>query len=111
MASVNKDWAELPCPAPGHRNFIHKDLAKKYDKQDGKYVLVMHVENKGDHFIVGIFDSLRDSLMARCYGNLGVTMGSKQKLDTNCFYQVHEFDGTIIDDMIYSAESNSIREV
>ena len=111
MTSVNKDWAELPRPAPGHRNFIHKDLAKKYDKQDGKYVLVMHVESEHHHFIVGIFDSLKDSLMARCYGNLGVTMASKQKLDVDCFYQVHEFNGTIIDDMIYSAESNSIREV
>jgi len=110
MVSVNKDWVEIPCPMPGHRNFVHKDLAEKHGKEDGKYVLLMHVEDKNHHFIVGIFNSLKESLMARCYGNLGVTM-AQHTLDTSCFYQVHKFDGTIIDGMIYDAGNNAIREV
>jgi len=106
---VNSQWVEVSCPEPGHQNFVFRPLEKRYAEKDGKYVLVMHEENKNCHFIVGLFHSLKDCLAARCYANFGVVM-MDAKMSKRTFAQAHKITGEIIDHMIYDPASELIRE-
>jgi len=90
-------------PKPGHRNLALKIIADRYVREEFKYVLILHLDNK-DHCITGLFNSVRECLMARYYANsgLGPNFGDDK------FFQAHQKDGSVIE-VTYDANTDTIQ--
>jgi len=109
IGSVVEDYGfvELPSVVKGHRNFILKDLVKRYADENGKYVIILH-QARVEHFILGIHHDLREALQARYISNFILRGGNK--FTDNYFVQVHDIDGPVIDDKVYDAENDTVKD-
>lgn len=101
-------FVELPTIVEGHRTFILQDLAERYINREGQYVLILH-RIKTEHFIMGVYDDLREALQTRYVANLILYGG--HKFDGMHFVQVHDINGPVVDDMVYDAKNNVVKRL
>jgi len=100
-------FTELPTVVEGHRTFVLTDLIKRYAERDGNYVIILHRINT-EHFIMGVYEELREALQTRYVANLILHGG--HKFDDMHFVQVHNISGSVIEDKIYNAKTNEVAD-
>lgn len=101
-------FTELPTVAD-HRNFILDVLRDRYiearDKKDA-YVAIVH-RNSTEHYIVGVYDDLREALQTRFVANSILSGGNKFG---PTFMMIHHVKGDVIGDKIYDAKTNTVMD-
>lgn len=100
-------FQELPTVVDGHRTFVLVDLLKRYADREGKYVIILH-RNQTEHYIMGVYDELREALQTRYVANLILHGG--HKFDGMHFVQVHEISGPVVSEQIYDAVTDTIKK-
>lgn len=101
-------FIELPA-VEGHRTFILEQLQERYiegrDKDD-VYILILH-RNDIEHYIMGVYDDLREALQTRFVSNSILSGGGQFKQGN--FMMVHKIAGPTIEDMIFDAKTDSVK--
>jgi len=102
-------FLEMPSVVEGQRTFIVRDLAERYaNREKGKYVLLLHRVKK-EHFILGMYDDLKEVLQARHITNLVLNGG--HKFNENMFIMAHYADsGLPIEDKFYDVKTGQVKQ-
>jgi len=100
---------ELPGADTTHRNFILESLVGRYHASRDKdaYIAIVH-RNDVQHYIMGVYDDLREALQTRFVAN-SILCGSKQFGQAN-FMMVHHISGPAIEDKVFDPKTNSIKD-
>jgi len=103
-------FVELPCVVEGHRNFIVNDLMDRYlagrDSEEDVYVAILHKKNN-EHYILGIYTSMREALQTRYVTNIILNGGGK--FSEAHFVQAHYIAGPVVDNMVFDAKQDDVK--
>jgi hypothetical protein len=108
-AAVDYGFTEMP-GVKGHRRFILTTLLDRYGESRDKEVWVAIVHrNDVEHYIMGIYDDLREALQTRFVAN-SILVGSNQFAQAN-FMMVHHISGPAIEDKMFDPKTNTVLDV
>ena len=106
--AANYGFIELPA-VDGHRNFILEQLKDRYLESRDKeaFIIILH-RNDTEHFIMGVYDDLREALQTRFVSNS--ILGGGEQFSQGNFMMTHHISGPPIEDKIFDAVNNSIKD-
>ncbi len=101
-------FIELPA-VDEHRNFILELLRDRYVENRDKdmYITIVH-RHGNEHYIMGIYDSLREALQTRFVANSLLHGGSSFSPDN--FMMVHHISGPTIEDKVFDPKTNTVKD-
>ena len=100
-------FVRLPSVVDGHQTFILEALVHRYVERMGKYVLIFH-RMQNEHYILGVYDDLREALQTRYVTNFVLFGG--HKFDNNHFMEVHDIEGPVVYDKAYDPAANEVKD-
>ena len=100
-------FVHLPSVVDGHQTFILEALVHRYVERMGKYVVILH-RMQNEHYILGVYNDLREALQTRYVTNLILFGG--HKFDDNHFMQVHDIEGPVIDNKVYDPAADAVKD-
>lgn len=102
---MDNKYRFLEEPIKGEYNYILSFLYDRYILNKHTYVLVLHL-NQHNHYICGLFDDMRECLIARTYANIAL-----KDINDDQYFQAHRNNGVVLTDIIYDIKTNLIKEV
>lgn len=104
--ALDYGFVEMP-GVEGHRRFILGSLVERYQaSRDGDaYVIILH-RNDAEHYIMGVYDELREALQTRYVAN-SILIGSNQFAQGN-HMGVHHISGPPIQDKMFDPKTNTV---
>jgi hypothetical protein len=107
--ALDYGFVEMP-GVEGHRRFILGSLMDRYgaSRDNDAYVLILH-RNDCEHYIMGIYDDLREALQTRFVSN-SILIGAQQFKQGN-HMGVHHISGPSIENRVFDPKTNSITEI
>lgn len=104
--AIDYGFVEMPS-VEGHRRFILGSLIDRYSasRDSDAYVAILH-RNDSEHYIMGIYDDLREALQTRYIAN-SILIGAQQLQGNHM--SVHHISGPSIEDKIFDPKTNSIK--
>lgn len=99
-------FLELPTADPENRLFIASGLAERYSKREHDYVLILHRVRK-EHFILGLYDDLKEALQTRYVVNMVLNGGGK--FSEAFVAMVHHTKGDPVADKFYDPVTDTAK--
>ncbi len=107
--ALNYGFVEMP-GVEGHHRFILITLLDRYIESRDKeaYVAILH-RNDCEHYIMGIYDDLREALQTRFITN-SILIGANQFAQGN-HMGIHHISGPCIEDKVFDPKTNTIKQL
>ena len=104
--ALDYGFVEMP-GVEGHRRFILGSLVDRYQaSRDGDaYIIILH-RNDAEHYIMGVYDELREALQTRYVAN-SILIGANQFAQGN-HMGVHHISGHPIEDKMFDPKTNTV---